>query len=61
MFGRKPVVEAPAPLKVELELWPEQFRGRATVTRQGKRRDVEITAPYMKLALNLLRLAGIQV
>jgi len=58
-FAAKPSAPDSAPLQVKLELWPAAFRGRATVTKDGKYRDIEISATYMPAIVNFLKLAGV--
>jgi hypothetical protein len=50
-----PRVEKEAPVKLSIELWPAKLKARATLTRDGKDRDVEISAPIAAVLLQFLK------
>lgn len=45
------IVAGAAPLTVTLELWPDELRGRASLTENGKTRDVEVATPVLRMIL----------
>jgi hypothetical protein len=45
MFNPFAHAETEAPVKLAVELWPSRLKARATLTKDGKTRDVEISAP----------------
>lgn len=47
--------ESEAPVKLEVELWPARLKARATLTRNGTSRDVEVSAPIAAILLNFLK------
>lgn len=60
MFGKSKVVpilpagETGAPLKIVLEAWPEEMRGRAAIVQYGKTRDVEVSSLVLRMILQAL-------
>lgn len=48
-------VETAAPVKLTVELWPSRLKARATLEKDGKARDVEVSAPIVALLLNFLK------
>jgi hypothetical protein len=55
MFGRpRPLPVDKAPIEARIELWPDEPRGRATVVKNGKAHELEITAPHLRLILAFL-------
>ncbi len=47
--------ETPAPLKLTVELWPARLKARATLTKDGKDRDVEVSSPIVAVLLGFLK------
>lgn len=54
MFGLHKT-EKEAPIKLAVELWPDRFKARATLTQNGKDRDVEVSAPIAAVLLQFLK------
>jgi hypothetical protein len=46
-----------APWKLEVEIWPDMPQAKATLTQNGKSRDITISAPILSLVLGWLRSA----
>jgi len=44
-----------APLKIMLEAWPLQARARASLTENGKTRDIEISSLVLSMILGAVR------
>lgn len=47
--------ETEAPLKLSIELWPSRLKARATLTKDGRERDVEVSAPIAAVLLQFLK------
>lgn len=61
MFDKKDKVtpiysvgESDAPLKIVLEAWPDEMRGRAAIVQDGKTRDIEVSSLILRMILNAL-------
>jgi len=53
-FGKPKEIEA-APMGLNIEIWPDKMRARATLTQHGKSRDIEISIPIIRMILMALK------
>ncbi len=53
MFNLKRETEAP--LKLAIELWPSRLKARATLTKDGRDRDVEVSSPIVAVLVQFLK------
>lgn len=47
------------PIKVVLELWPHRLGGRVTVYKDGKQRDIAVSAPLLAVLIGWAKQQGI--
>jgi hypothetical protein len=47
--------EKEAPVKLALELWPGRLKARATLTQDGKERDIEVSMPVAAAIISFVK------